>query len=151
MCLYRINLNFIRNIVPRCSWQAYGGMYGCLYVWGCLYNPHICTPHTSLYAIHLYVPCMFVCPQTSSICLYGPIHLYAPIHQYAPNTSVHPFMLCMHSHISPNMSVWCHTSVHCLCVPIHLYAPSTSPYMSVCPIHLYTPPYICTSHTSIHV
>ena len=57
-----------------------------------------------------------------------PQYIYTPIHLYTP---------CM----SP------HTSV----------SPSTSPHMSVCPIHLYTPPFICLPpwtylcpHTSVH-
>ena len=109
MCLYGTNLNFIRNIVPRCSWQACGGV--CLAFWfvrECLYDPHICTPlyicispytsvcslyyctsHTSVHPpIYLYAPCMFVHPHTSPTCPYNPIHLYTPIHLYIPHTSV---------------------------------------------------------------
>ena len=125
MCLYGLNLNVIRNIIPHCSWQACGGMSYCQYVLGVSEWPqHLYIP-IHLYGTHTSVHPQYV-PSISPICLYV-LYICTPfIHLYAPCTS-----LC----------------------PIHLYTSCMFPYIYMPPvhppllylIHLYTPPYIFTS------
>ena len=134
MCLYATNLKFIRNIVPRCSWQVCGVCLAVCMFWGCLYDPHICTPHTSVHPfIHLYTP-LYVCSP--------PYIPYMSPYICTPHTSV----------CSPYFCTYPNTSVHPLTseCPIHLFAPlyGCSP---IHPLYAHTPPYICTSpHTSVH-
>ena len=152
----------MRNIVPKCSWQA---------CWGKSGPPHFYT------SIHLCFP--YNCT---------PIHLYAPICLWFPtsghpHTSPHPpyiWMLPIHLYILPYICTpWY------ICMPlIHLYDPIHPPNMCMIPhictsaIHLYAPhtyvhppksfyplyicmssyipiclydPHICTPHMSLHL
>ena len=140
MCLYGTNLNFIRNMVPRCSWQAFGG-YVLLSV--CLGD--LCMTLTSIHP-HTSVHPSYICMLT--IPLYIPIHLYTPecyIPHTPPNMSAWSQYICTHPYIHiPHTSLCFHTYVHPphICTPsIYLYALNTSPTclyaLYICaPIHL---------------
>ena len=137
MCLYGTNLNYIRNILPRCCWQAMGGMSNCLYVWY-PYDPNIFTPHTSvppyicMHSVCLYTPIHPTCAFMAPINLYSPIYLYSPIHLYS---LIHMYILCIFV---------CPIHAPYVCMAPYICTPPIHPPMSVCPIIWYTP------HTSIH-
>ena len=53
MCLYGTNLNFLRDIVPRCSWQVCGVYLAVCMSRECLYDPTAVHPHTSLHVLDI--------------------------------------------------------------------------------------------------
>ena len=112
MCLYGKNLNFTRNLVSRCSWQACGGMSGCLFGGSCMTIQHLYTP------ILLYIP------PTSAHPLY--IHI-SPIHQYVPYLPWGLGGICTLVHLS-DISVSVSTSI---CPSVHNSHTSCSPSLWV--------------------
>ena len=112
-----------------------------------LHHPiQLYAPHTSVHlAIHLYIPhtsvhsCIFVCPHTSPVCLYA-LDICK-----LPHTSVQH--LDLYTPICPHTSVCPKYISHMSLYPIHLYNPSyicIPPYIYTLPVHLYALIYLYT-------
>ena len=130
MCLCGRNLNFIRNIVARCSYQAYRVCLAVCMSGGLCMTPIFVHPLTSVHpSIHLYA-LLYICMPP-----YIPPHVCMVQDMY-----IHPY-ICM----PPVHPPICLYALYICTLPIHLYAPSTSPDMSSCPKHMYT------THTSVHL
>ena len=92
--------------------------------------------------IHLYAPCMFVCP------IHPPYGCMTP-HIYTPQISalIHPYTPCMYAPMHPPICLYgpyiCTPPYFCM-PPGSLYAPIHPPYVCMAP-YICTPPNICTS------